>query len=181
MRPMRQQLDLPSGGLRPTTNAGFPALLACLLVVAEIAAAQVFGFGEGWSSESPGAPASIYYRAFTIYTGAEACEKSGRLAELRTPPSPIVLSVGERLYRSEGSDASAELAVNAYDSEGRFLSRVPVVVDLIDPSELMVGRSDWNYIEATKPGEAVLRFSWLCPTEDGEPISAERAIVVSEN
>lgn len=166
---------------RMKNDVGILMLLACHMVIAESAIAQVFGFGEGWSSENQGDPASIHYRAFTIYTGEEACEKSGRLAELRAPPSAILLRVGDRLYRSESSNASAELAVDAYDSEGRFLSRVPIVVNLIDPSELMSGRSDWDYIEATKPGEALLKFSWLCPTEDGQPISVERPILVTEN
>lgn len=181
MQPTRQHHDLTSGRLRLRTNVGLSTLLACLMVIAGSAVAQVSAFGEGWSSENQGESASIYYRAFTIYTGEEACEESGRPVELRVPPSPIWLRVSERLYRSESSDASAELVVDAYDSEGRFLSRVPIIVNVIDPSGLMIGRSDWDYIEATKPGEALLRFSWLCSTADGEPISAERTIVVIEN
>jgi hypothetical protein len=60
-------------------------------------------FGEGYSSAAPGAPAGISFRAFTIYTGQDACAKSALPSKLKVLPNPITLRVGERIHRTNAS------------------------------------------------------------------------------
>lgn len=118
-------------------------------------------FGEGYSSATPNAPARIHYRAFTIYTAEEACAKSPTPARLTILPARLSLRIGDRLYRHEGN----ELIIEAYDETGRFLSAVPILVDVFAEEGVVTGRSDWDYLEATAEGEGELRVRWGCPSD----------------
>ena len=132
-------------------------------------------FAEGYSSAKPSVSARIFYRAFTIYTGQDACSDSPVPFEFRVRPNPITLKVGERIHRTERS----ELIVEAYDEAGLFLPAVPLVVTVIDSMTVVRSRSDWDYFEAIAEGEAELLIAWYCPADDH--VQAKVRILVTAN
>ena len=136
-------------------------------------------FGEGYSSTEPGGPSAIYFRAFTIYKGKEACEKSPLPVEFRIFPNPLRMKVGDRIHRSNVHDNPSELVIEAYDKDGVFLPAVPIVVDTIDAQHVTGSRSDWDYFEAIREGEAELVVGWACATPDGVPVEKRLRILVT--
>ena len=152
-------------------------LTVLLLAVPPAAIAGIFG--EGYSSAKPGAPSAVYFRAFTIYTGQEACEKSPVPVELRIFPNPLQMSVGDRIHRSNVDEHPSELVIEAYDKDGAFLPAVPVVVNTIDAQNVVGARSDWDYFEAIREGEAELVVGWACAAPDGEPVEARIRILIT--
>ena len=130
-----------------------------LLVLIPLSA-LAWSFAEGYTSATVGAMAPTGYRAFTTITGPEACAVSPEPGEFRIKPKTIYLKVGDRLYRDQ-------LAIEAYSGNGRFLPSVPIVIDIADADELLAGRSDWNYAEATAAGSATLVAGWLCGSVRG--------------
>lgn len=139
-------------------------------------------FAEGYSSVEPGGPSSIYFRAFTIITGRQECEKSQRPVELRVFPNPLRMNVGDRIYRSNIEEHPGELVVEAYDEGGNFLPAVPIIVTTIDVQKVTGSQSDWDYFEAIGEGEAELVVFWLCAAPNGAHVEARvRVLVTSSN
>ncbi len=138
-------------------------------------------FGEGYSSTVPGGSANINFRAFTIYTRQEACEKSPFPSELRVLPNPLILKIGDRVHRSNVSNESSELSVEAYGSSGEFLPAVPIIVSTADVQNVTASRSDWDYLEAVREGEGELVVSWACTSPDGQQLEARVQIIVTTN
>jgi hypothetical protein len=138
-------------------------------------------FGEGYSSPAPGAPAGISFRAFTIYTGQEACAKSAVPSELKVLPNPIMLKVGERIHRTNASARRRELIVEAYGANGQFLPTVPIIVSTLDPNGVIANRSDWDHFEAIAEGEAELVVDWACQPAGGTPLRASVRVVVGSS
>lgn len=155
--------------------------MACLAVLLpSVSEAQLReAFGEGYSSAAPGGPAAIHFRAFTIYTGQEACAKSPKPAELRIVPNPLQLQVGDRIHRSNGDAHVSELVIEAYDEDGSFLPSVPIIVNRIDVQSALASRSDWDYLEAIRAGEDELVVYWACPAPDGSAVEARIRIFVT--
>ncbi len=154
--------------------------LAVLLGVPLAATAGIFG--EGYSSAEPGAPSAIHFRAFTIYTGAEACRGSPVPVELRVLPSPLRMSVGDRIHRSNVDRHPSELVIEAYDKDGAFLPAVPIVVATVEVQNVVGSRSDWDYFEALREGEDELVVGWACSAANGTPVEARvRILVTSSN
>ena len=122
-----------------------------------------FTFAEGTSSAELGVPAQIFYRAYTIYTLQEACDRSAVPASLSVRLTHRKVSVGTRVHRDSGS----ELIVEAYDEGGKFLPSVPIVVAVLADPGVIGSRSDWDYFEALTPGEAEVRVSWICRRVEG--------------
>lgn len=133
-----------------------------ILLAAVSVDTQVSRFAEGYSSEASGLPAGLSWREFTIYTGREACAASPVPSAFVIRPAPIVLKVGERLHRTPDT----ELIIEAYDQKGTFLPRVPIIVNIASPEEVLESRSDWNYMEAAAPGEGELTTLWYCADEE---------------
>lgn len=136
-------------------------------------------FGEGYSSSLPGGPSALSFRAFTIYTAEEACETSSIPAKLKIFPNPIQMGVGDRIHRSNVKQRPSELVVEAYDEHGVFLPAVPINVSILDTNNVITSRSDWDYFEATKEGEAEVFVSWACSTADSSTAEAHAQIYVS--
>jgi hypothetical protein len=136
-------------------------------------------FGQGYSSAQPGDPAAIYFRAFTIYAGQEACEQSPVPAEFRILPDPLQLKVGDRIHRTNFDEHTSELVIEAYDKDGLFLPAVPIHVDLVDVQSVVESRSDWDYFEAVRAGEDELVVSWACAAPDGSPLEERVRILVT--
>lgn len=153
--------------------------LALLIVFAAHPAARAGIFGEGFSSAEPGTPSAVYYRAFTIYTRQEACEKSIRPVELRISPDPIYMKIGDRVHHSGLNGRPSDLVIQAYDAQGSFLPSLPIVVDVIGKDHVTDSRSDWDYFEAVAEGEDELRASWACATSGGQPVEARVRILVT--
>jgi len=151
--------------------------IGCLLPFACMAGQ----FGEGFSSMVPGGQSDISFRAFTIYTLQEACEKSAVPAELRVLPNPLVLKVGDRIHRSNASPSQGELIIEAYGEDGEFIPAVPVIVSTMDVQGVTAARSDWDYFEAIRTGEDDIVVAWPC-TQPDEPWLEARArlLVVSD-
>jgi hypothetical protein len=135
-------------------------------------------FAEGFSSSVLGGPADLRYRAFTIYTGQEACAEAKQPAELSVRPSPIEMSIGDQIHRSNVDRAPSELIIEAYGEAGEFLPAVPIVVSIVDSQGVTGSRSDWDYFEAIAQGAAELVVGWRCKTPSGEPLTASVRIVV---
>jgi hypothetical protein len=131
-------------------------LLLTLALYAGTAAG--FTFAEGTSSSEPGAPAQVFYRAFTIYASQEACAQSPIPRSLSVRLTHAQLTVGTRVHR----DSASELIVEAYDETGKFLPSVPIVVSVLADNSVIGSRGDWDYFEALGPGEAEVRVAWLC-------------------
>lgn len=127
----------------------------------------------------PGAPAEIQFRAFTIYTGAEECKKSRQPAELRVHPDLLRLKVGDRVHRTNVNRHKSELVIEAYSEDGEFLSAIPIFVSTIDNSNVTRSRSDWDYLEAIKAGEADLVVGWACSSPGGKPVRTHVHVIVT--
>ena len=133
--------------------------LSLLLSVAVWATpAAAFTFAEGTSSTEPGAPSAIFYRAFTIYTGQEACASSRTPASLRVHLRMEEVGVGTRVHR----DSPSELVVEAYDDAGTFLPAVPIVVEVLANTGVVASGGDRDYFEIIGPGEVEVVARWLC-------------------
>ena len=169
------------GGIRRCSRRMKAAInltsIGCLLPFACLAGE----FGEGFSSMVPGGHSDISFRAFTIYTLQEACEKSAVPAELRVLPNPLVLKVGDRIHRSNASPSQGELIIEAYGEDGEFIPAVPVIVSTMDVQGVTAARSDWDYFEAIRTGEDDIVVAWPC-TQPDEPWLEARArlLVVSD-
>jgi hypothetical protein len=135
-------------------------------------------FGEGYSAAAPGEPADIRYRAFTIYTGPEACARSPRPSRLQVRPDPLILTIGDRIHRTNVDRHAGELIIEAYGAKGEFLPAVPIIVSTSDVQEVTAARSDWDYLEAVRAGEDELVVAWACPAEDGLPLETRVRLIV---
>ena len=155
--------------------------MTILMLILPISAIAGF-FGEGYSSMAPGGPSDISFRAFTIYTQQEACEKSAHPTELRIIPNPLILKIGDRIHRSNVNVHQSELVIEAYGKSGDFLPAVPIIVSMNDVQNVTVSRSDWDYFEAIHAGQGELVAAWACDTRDGRQLEARvRLIVTSGN
>jgi len=143
-------------------------LLLVFVAIQHTANASVFA--EGYSSPEPGSSSKIYFRAFTIYTAQDACDKSPKPSDLRISPNPFRMRVGDRIHHSGLNVRPSDFVIEAYDEHGMFLPSVPIIVNIIDTNNVTASRSDWDYFEAINEGEAKLTASWLCSTTDGHVI-----------
>jgi len=143
---------------------------------------------EGFSSPTVDSPAKLYYRAFTIYTGQEACDKSPKVATLRIRVPSQTLIVGDKLqayYRD--STEESDLIIEAYDSTGNFLPSVPISAeaysigrtDNYDPGIIYIN-SSMDYWEARRPGRFVVTARWNCATTDSNGVYDEVTIEVQQ-
>lgn len=125
---------------------------------------------EGYSSAQPSVPANIYYRAFTIYTLQEACEKSPKVSTLSIRLPNTRIQVGDRIKTNAPDDSTvSDLVIEAFDAEGHFLPSVPVHVGAgsqgrtvdFDPG-IIYRDASMDYWEARLPGKFDLEVSWAC-------------------
>lgn len=129
---------------------------------------------EGYSSPDISSPAKLSYRAFTIYTGQEACNNSPDISSIKLRVSFETITIGDKLqaYGSNDSDPT-DLTILAFDSEGNFVPNVPVYVHAYsigrteenDPGIIYID-SSINYWEARKSGEFAISVRWLCAEPD---------------
>lgn len=139
-------------------------------------------FAEGYSSAETGAPALLYYRAFTLTEGREACDTGPRVTSLRIR-MPSTLKVGDRIHRMNGDPSiRMNLVVEARDSNGALVPSVPIVVDVsADASsgagETFMTRADLDYVEATAPGTFILSAQIYC---DYTTLSTRLPLTVEE-
>jgi hypothetical protein len=126
-------------------------------------------FAEGYTSDTVDTAAKVDHRAFTIVGGQEACDKSPMPAEFRVKPRSIYLKIGDRLYRDD-------LIIEAYDEDGKFISSVPIVIQILGRDDLLKGGSDRDYVEAVSTGTGRLLVGWRCP---GEPVQVSVTILVT--
>ncbi|MDT8398599.1 MAG: hypothetical protein RQ899_08300 [Pseudomonadales bacterium] len=156
--------------------------LVCVIVLLLLPVSGFAGiFGEGYSSAVPGESANISFRAFTIHTRQEACEQSAFPSELRIFPSPLILNIGDRIYRSNASSQASGLVVEAYGPRGEFLPEVPIIVSTVDVQNVTSSRSDRDYLEAVQEGEDDLLVSWACASPDGQQLEARVRIIVTSD
>lgn len=151
------------------------ALVILTLLIPTSASAAIFG--EGFSSPTPNAPADIRFRAFTIYSLESACEASAAVERLNIMPNPLFLAIGDRVHRSNES----VIVIEAYDENGEFLPSVPLVINLFDDQNTTTSRSDWDYFEAVREGEARLFTFWACAKQSTQGVEASARIVVTDN
>jgi len=150
-----------------------------ILLLSMPAAVAADIFGEGYSSSEPGGPSAIFFRAFTLYTGQEVCDRSPLPAELKIFPNPLRMKVGDRIHRSNVDEHPSELVIEAFDKDGAFLSGVPIIVNTVGVQNVIETRSDWDYFEAIQEGEDELVVSWACATAGGVPVEGRVRIVVT--
>ena len=150
-----------------------------LLVCAAQSALSAGIFGEGYSSAEVGTPSPIYFRAFTIYTGQEACEHSLRPVEFKILPNPLRLTIGDRVHHTGLDGRPSDLVIEAYDAEGAFLPSVPVTVAVISKDNVTDSRSNWDYMEAVRDGQDELRVVWACTAADGRTVETRIPILVT--
>jgi hypothetical protein len=73
------------------------------------------------------------------------------------------LLIGERIRRTSAS----ELIVEAYDQDGHFLPRIPILVNVDAPLDVVRTRADWDYLEAKGVGKVKVTGTWLCGNVNG--------------
>ncbi len=143
---------------------------------------------EGYSSPSLGSPAKLSYRAFTIYTGQEACEKTPEVASLRIRLNRQMLRVGDKLQAYYLNDAEeSDLIIEAFDLAGNFIPSVPISAEAFsigrtanyDPGIIYMN-SSMNFWEARKPGHFAVTTRWYCGAPGSDGIRDEVIIEVRE-
>lgn len=161
--------------------------LLCLLSALDIlfpAAAWAITFAEGYSSATPGAPALLYYRAFTTDEGREACDALARPSALRMRLPSATLKVGDRIHRMNTNPATRlDLIVEARDSLGALVPGVPIVVEVLAQKaegstvEPVTSPADKDYLEIVAPGAVTLVAMTYC---DYGPIRSQLALTIEE-
>jgi len=141
-------------------------------------------FAEGYSSATPGEPALLYYRAFTLDEGREACTAQSRPTALRIRLPSTKLKVGDRIHRMNGNPATRlDLVIEARDSNGALVPGIPIVVDVtVQKSEglsiePLASQADKDYLEAIAPGTATLTATTYC---DYGPIRTQVTLTIEE-
>ena len=137
------------------------ATLSLLLLSLNASPIWAQGFAEGYSSELPGEPARISNRAFTIYTKQDVCLASDTPTRFQLHQSAISLKVGDKIYRG----GRTTLVIEAYGEDGRFLPKVPIELLVIQESDILASRSDWDYLEALNEGTAEILIRGSCTGE----------------
>ena len=157
-------------------HATQPGVAIALLLASTVVAAVIADtghFGEGYSSATQTTPAEIHYRMLSLGNWQQICDASALPDRLSLKPDPLRLNIGERIHRS----GAAELVIEAYDAQGRFVPRVPILLVLIDPQDITTSRSDWDFFEAKQPGEAWIGVRSAC-AKDIEPSLEFRARII---
>lgn len=144
---------------------------------------------EGYSSSALSIPAKIYYRAFTLYTGKEACDKPPEVKTIRITVLSTTMYVGDRLYLSLAVDSvDSDFIIEAFDVVGNFVPSVPVHVEAYsvgrtidyDPG-IIYKDGSMDYWEAIKPGEFAVFVRWACPKPVGTGVWDEVVVRVLES
>jgi hypothetical protein len=158
--------------------------IAVLSVTWPAMPALAFTFAEGYSSSTPGEPALLYYRAFTLDEGREACEALARPTALRIRLPSTTLKVGERIHRMNGNPATRmDLVIEARDSNGALVPGIPIVVDVVAQKaagasvEPVTSQPDRDYLEAVAPGTVTLIATTYC---DYGPVRSQVALTIEE-
>lgn len=155
------------------------ALILLVLLIPSFATAEIFG--EGFSSATPNTSADIRFRAFTIYSLESACVGSIAVEKLSIMPNPLFLTVGDRIYRSNVNALTSEIIIEAFGKNGEFLPSVPLIISINDDQNAIISRSDWDYFEAIREGEARLITSWACASQNVQEVEASARIIVTDN
>lgn len=152
-------------------------LIAALSILVPIPA-SARTFGEGYTSAEPGGHADVRFRAFSVPMWPQMCDESPRPVELRVLPNPIVMSIGDRIHRSNVTTRESELIIEAYGQDGEFQPQVPITISTTGLHGILDSRSDWDYMEAVATGEDELVVSWICDSGDGAPVQARVPMIV---
>lgn len=144
---------------------------------------------EGFSSAEPSIPANIYYRAFTIITLQEECEKSPEVSKITLRLANTTIEVGDRVHSNSPDDSTvSDLVIEAFDDEGNFLPSVPVHVGAgsqgrtidYDPGVIYKDAS-MEYWEARKPGKFDIGAIWACSSNPQKVVGDTVTIQVVES
>jgi hypothetical protein len=165
-----------------------PAIRHTLALLALTAGAAhpafAFTFAEGYSSATPGEPALLYYRAFTLDETLEGCGTLSRPTALRIRMPATKLKVGDRIHRLNSNPATRlDLVIEARDGNGALVPGVPIVVDIIPQKaegstvEPVASAADQDYLEAVAPGGFTLQAMTYC---DYGPIRSQLALTIEE-
>ena len=158
------------------------ASVACLFCTRAVGVAlSGWAFAEGYTSQTPGSPAEIYYRAFSIGNRAEICGASQTPGKF-VVRDPIRLRVGQSIQRIGQVPTNEQdvVIVDAYDAGGQFIPHVPVYITVVDTSEILGVRTDGDYLEALTTGEAELEVTWACGPNDGPGVQSRIRVVVNQ-
>lgn len=168
----------------PKTRPALRCLLSALSLATLSAPATAFTFAEGYSSATPGEPALLYYRAFTLTEGREACDSGSKATALRLRLPSTTLKVGDRIHRMNTNPATRmDLIIEARDGLGALVPGVPIVVDVIPENadgtdkEPVTTRGDLDYLEATAPGKFTIQAQIYC---DYGTVSARLPLTVED-
>lgn len=110
---------------------------------------------EGYSAKEEGAPATLSKSEFTSNTAQEACDLAAIPSSLKislpnTNPRP-----GDRIYFED-------IIIEAYDENGYFLAELPILVKVLSQPDMLMARSDWDYVEVSTSGYATLMVHFYC-------------------
>jgi hypothetical protein len=158
--------------------------LTALTYTALSAPANAFTFAEGYSSATPGEPALLYYRAFTLDENLEGCGTLSRPTALRIRMPSTRLKVGDRIHRLNANPATRlDLVIEARDGLGALVPGVPIVVEVTlqkaegSSEEPVVSKADQDYLEAVAPGSFTLSAMTYC---DYGPVRSQIALTIEE-
>lgn len=158
--------------------------LLCLLSAMGTAPASAFTFAEGYSSATPGEPALLYYRAFTLDENLEGCGTLSRPTALRIRMAATKLKVGDRIHRLNANPATRlDLVIEARNGLGALVPGVPIVVDIVPQKaegstvEPVISQADQDFLEAVAPGAFTLQVMTYC---DYGPIRSQLALTIEE-
>jgi hypothetical protein len=139
-----------------------------------------WAFGEGFTSTAPGAPAEIYYRAFSLGNMPEICGSSGVPVKLVPRRDPIRLHIGDSIQRvgQVPGNKQTHVVVDAYDEHDHFLPHVPITVTVIDAQRITEVGTERDDLRAVSTGDANFEVTWACGPNDAPMVQTRIRMVV---
>jgi hypothetical protein len=128
---------------------------------------QAATIAEGKSSNAPGEAIEAEWRAYTIYSGKEACDASVEVKELKVVPEVINLKIGDIWH-------PRVLEVRAVGPENNFIPGAPISISVIDDTDLADPRGAEGYLKILGAGKISVAIFYLCKTE----ISTNLTIII---
>lgn len=110
---------------------------------------------EGYSAKELGAPATLGKEAFTIDTAQDACDLAAIPSSLKISLPNTTPRLGDKIYLED-------ISIEAYDENENFLPELPVLVKVLSQPDMLMARSDWDYVEVYAIGYATFMVHFYC-------------------
>lgn len=153
-------------------RSGISAFITCIEEDGSmgLCTAEGWTFAEGYSAADASTPAELETQMFTVVSGEEVCASTAVPSSLEVSLYNPTPQIGDRIQLSD-------FTIEAFDSNNDFLPRVPVYIQALAQDGMLLGQSDWDYVEIATPGIASFIVSFYC--EQHAEVSASVAITLT--